>query len=185
MIVRTKEINLMIVVVENFRIRGDRYRGPTKRATVEKESIIGTAVKRMTERESITIDTAQEEKETTTEKTPLVIRSEILGGKDLGLIVVNADTIVITKSKLKISRITRFLGDKTQANRIEKGGTTRAVVDAVTRGIVSTQGGIENNQMSILTLKRQSKLKLFLMLMNMETNFFGMVSSGLVKYNDL
>lgn len=160
MIVRTKEINLMIVVVENFRIRGKRYRGPTKRATVEEESIIGTAVKRMTERESITIDTAQEEKETTTEKTPLVIRSEILGGKDLGLIVVNADTtIVITKSKLKISRITRFLGDKTQANRIEKGVTTRAVVDAVTRGIVSTQGGIENNLMSILTLKRQSKLK--------------------------
>lgn len=98
-IVRTKEINLT-VVVENFLIHKEMSLDHTGKAIAENEStVIGTAVKKVTEGNIIMIEIAQDE--IIIEETLMTDTKNLeKGGQESGPIVVNVDIIVvITKGK--------------------------------------------------------------------------------------
>jgi hypothetical protein len=71
----------------------------------------------------------------------------------------------------------------TQAILKEIDVITNLVEGVVIRVIESTLDGNES-QTCTLTSRKKFKLRLFQMLTNMATNYFGMVSSGLVRCRD-
>ncbi len=156
-IVRTKEINLT-VVVENFLIHSEMFRGHIEKATVESESTVGTVVRKVTEDPIIMTDIVQEEiiTQETIEKS-----IEILGEEDLEIglaAAIESIIVVITKSKSHKLWIELFVGDMNLAILKEIDVTTKVVAGEVTRGIANTRGGKEN-LMFIPTFRKKLKLK--------------------------
>lgn len=154
-IVRTKEINLT-VVVENFLIRSEMFRGHIEGAIAESENTVGTAVRKVTEDLIIMTDIVRDE--IITQKT---IEKSIknLGEEDLetGLTVVTESIIVvIIKSKFLKLWIAFFVGDMTQAILREIDVITKVVEGEVTLEIENTQGGKEN-PMCIPTSRKRLK----------------------------
>lgn len=154
-IVRTKEINLT-VVVENFLIRSEMFRGHIEGAIAESENTVGTAVRKVTEDLIIMTEIARDE--IITQKT---IEKSIknLGEEDLetGLTVVTESIIVvIIKSKFLKLWIAFFVGDMTQAILREIDVITKVVEGEVTLEIENTQGGKEN-PMCIPTSRKRLK----------------------------
>lgn len=142
-IVRTKEINLT-VVVENFLIRSEMFRGHIEEAVAKSENTVGTAVRKVTEDPIIMTDIAREE--IITQKT---IEKSIknLGEEDLetGPTVVTESIIVVIIKR-----------DMTQAILKEIDVTTKVVEGEVTLEIENTQGGKEN-PMCIPTSRKRLK----------------------------
>jgi len=156
-IVRTKEINLT-VVVENFLNRSEMFRDNAGKAIVENADIVGTAAKKVTEDRIIMIVIAPDE--ITTQKN-IEINTKNLGEGDLetDLVAATESTIVvITKSKFLNIWIALFLGDMTQVILKEIDVITKAVVGEVTREIENIPGGKEN-PMSILTSRKRLRLR--------------------------
>ena len=142
-IVRTKEINLT-VVVENFLIRSEMFRGHIEEAVAKSENTVGTAVRKVKEDQIIMTDIARDG--IITQKT---IEKSIknLGEEDLetGLTVVTESIIVvIIKSKFLNFWIAFFVGDMIQAILKEIDVITKVVEGEVTLEIENTQGGREN-----------------------------------------
>lgn len=182
MIVRTKEINLT-VVVENFLIRKEMSQDRTEKAIVENVDIVGTAVRKVME-DHITMTDIVLDEINIEETLETDTKNLEEGGQESGPAVANTDTIVgITKSKFHEILDSIFLGDTTQVILKEIDVIIKVVEDAVIHEIESTQGGKENLTFT-LTSKRRHKLILFQTSMNMATNYFGMVSSGSARFND-
>lgn len=155
-IVRTKEINLT-VVVENFLIRSEMFRGNIEEAVAKSENTVGTAVRKVTEDPIIMTDIAREE--IITQK---IIEKSMknIGEEDLETaptVVTESIIVVITKGKFLNPWIAYFVGDMTQAILKEIDVITKVVEGEVTLEIENTQGGKEN-PMCIPTSRKRLKL---------------------------
>lgn len=182
-IVRTKEINLT-VVVENFLIHKEMSLDHTGKAIAENEStVIGTAVKKVTEDYIIMIEIAQDE--IIIEETLMTDTKNLeKGGQESGPIVVNVDIIVvITKGKFTKILDEKFIGGMTQVTLKEIDVTIKVVEDEAIQEIESTPGENENLT-SILTSRKKPKQMLLQTLTNTATNCFGMVFSGSARCRD-
>lgn len=155
-IVRTKEINLT-VVVENFLIRSEMFRGNIEEAEAKSENTVGTAVRKVTEDRIIMTAIAREE--IITQKT-IEKSMRNLGEEDLETaptVVTESIIVVITKGKFLNLWIAYFVGDMTQAILKEIDVITKVVEGEVTLEIENTQGGKEN-PMCIPTSRKRLKL---------------------------
>ena len=157
-IVRTKEINLT-VVVENFLIRSEMFRGNIEEAVAKSVNTVtvGTAVRKVTEDPIIMTDIAREE--IITQK---IIEKSMknIGEEDLETaptVVTESIIVVITKGKFLNPWIAYFVGDMTQAILKEIDVITKVVEGEVTLEIENTQGGKEN-PMCIPTSRKRLKL---------------------------
>ena len=154
-----------------------------EKAIAENEDTGSTAVMKVTENQIIMTSIVPDE--IITEKTHVTgIKNLDEEDQESGLTVANAGTIVvITKSKFLKFMDSIFIGDMTQAILKEIDVITNLVEGVVIRVIESTLDGNES-QTCTLTSRKKFKLRLFQMLTNMATNYFGMVSSGLVRCRD-